>query len=133
MPTPARVRRRIAEAIVKKIPAAKPTAKPVRRNAAAAVPLPFDLKNLLLTLQAVRDGNFAVRIAGDHEGIEGKIAETLNDIIAANQRLSQEMSRAGQLVGKEGKTRHRVGIDRRSGAWGDMEGCRVSGSMQHLR
>ncbi len=63
-----------------------------------------------------------MRIAGDHEGIEGKIAETLNDIIAANQRLSEEMSRAGQLVGKEGKTRHRVGIDRRSGAWGDMEG-----------
>jgi HAMP domain-containing protein/CheY-like chemotaxis protein len=107
---------------VKKVPAGKALAKPVRKNGAPNAPVPFDLKNLLLTLQAVRDGNFSVRIAGDHEGIEGKIAETLNDIIAANQRLSEEMSRAGQLVGKEGKTRHRVGIDRRSGAWGDMEG-----------
>ena len=119
MQSPARVRRRIAKAApVKKLPAARTVAKAGRAKA----PVPFDLKNLLLTLQAVRDGNFSVRIAGDHEGIEGKIAETLNDIIASNQRLSEEMSRAGQLVGKEGKTRHRVGIDRRSGAWGDMEG-----------
>ena len=113
MQTPARVRRRIAKAPVKKIPALAKVARPRRKNGALPAPVPFDLKNLLLTLQAVRDGNFSVRIAGDHEGIEGKIAETLNDIIAANQRLSEEMSRAGQLVGKEGKTRHRVGIDRR--------------------
>jgi len=121
MQTPARVRRRIAKVSVKKIPTARTVAKPNGKRARAKAPLPFDLNNLLLTLQAVRDGNFSVRIAGDHQGIEGKIAETLNDIIASNQRLSEEMSRAGQVVGKEGKTRHRVGIDRRSGAWGDME------------
>ncbi|HEY0942213.1 MAG TPA: HAMP domain-containing protein [Steroidobacter sp.] len=85
-------------------------------------PLPFDLRNLLLILQAVRDGDFSVRIGEDYHGIEGKVAETLNEIIASNQRLAQEMSRAGTLVGKEGKTRHRMTIERRSGAWGDMEG-----------
>src|SRR5690242_8085725 len=113
MQTPARVRRRIAKAApVKKVPGARSVAKLARpKLARSKAPVPFDLKNLLLTLQAVRDGNFSVRIAGDHEGIEGKIAETLNDIIASNQRLSEEVSRAGQLVGKEGKTRHRVGID----------------------
>src|SRR5687768_11838065 len=112
MQTPARVRRRIAKAPVKKMPARKAPRVRVR------APLPFDLKNLLLTLQAVRDGDFSVRIGGDYEGLEGKIAETLNEIIIANQRVAQEMSRAGQLVGKEGKTRHRMNIDRRAGAWG---------------
>src|SRR5687767_8358661 len=104
MQTPARVRRRIAKAPVKKLPSP--------RAPRARAPLPFDLKNLLLTLQAVRDGDFSVRIRGDYEGLEGKVAETLNEIIASNQRLAQEMSRAGQLVGKDGRTRHRMGIDR---------------------
>ena len=50
-----------------------------------------------------------------------KLADTFNEIVASNQRLAQELERAGQTVGKEGKTRHRVTMDRRSGSWGAME------------
>ncbi|MET0536236.1 MAG: HAMP domain-containing protein, partial [Steroidobacter sp.] len=115
MQTTARVRQRTAKA------SARGAAKS-NSNIAPPPSQHFDLKGLLRTLQAVRDGDFSVRMPSDYEGIEGKVAETLNEIIGANQRLAQEMSRAGQLVGKEGKTRHRMTIDRRSGAWGDMEG-----------
>ena len=47
-----------------------------------------DLKNLLRALQAMRVGDFTVRMAGDQIGIAGKIADTFNEIIAANQRMS---------------------------------------------
>jgi HAMP domain-containing protein/CheY-like chemotaxis protein/signal transduction histidine kinase len=81
----------------------------------------LDLKKLLRALQAVRDGDFSARLPSDRTGIGGKIADTFNEIIASNQRVARELERAGQMVGKEGKTRHRVTVDRRSGAWGAME------------
>ncbi len=91
-----------------------------RRARAAAEPA-LDTKKLLRALQAVRDGDFSVRLPSDRVGIAGKVADAFNEIVASNQRLAREMERAGQLIGKDGKTRHRVTIDRRSGAWGDIE------------
>ena len=79
------------------------------------------MRKLLRALQAVRDGDFSVRLPSDQTGIVGKIADTFNEIVVANQRMARELERAGQTVGKDGKTRHRVSIDRRSGAWGAME------------
>ena len=38
----------------------------------------------------------------------GKIADTFNEIVAANQRMAQQLERVGQVVGREGKTRQRV-------------------------
>src|SRR5690349_7976238 len=81
----------------------------------------LDLRKLLRALQAVRDGDFSVRLPGDKTGLLGKIADTFNEIVTSNQRLARELERAGQVVGKEGKTRHRVTSDRRPGAWGAME------------
>src|SRR5215203_1843972 len=76
---------------------------------------------LLAALQAVRVGDFSVRISGDHVGIEGKIADTFNEIVAANQRMAQQLERVGQRVGKEGKTKQRVRFGLSSGSWGEME------------
>jgi HAMP domain-containing protein/signal transduction histidine kinase/DNA-binding response OmpR family regulator len=93
----------------------------LKRKAKSAADPEIDLKKLLRALQAVRDGDFSVRLPSDKTGIGGKVADTFNEIVASNQRVAREMERAGQMVGKEGKTRHRVTIDRRSGAWGAME------------
>ena len=81
----------------------------------------LDVRKLLRALQAVRDGDFSVRLASDQTGLAGKVADTFNEIVISNERLARELERAGQIVGKDGKTRHRVSIDRRSGAWGAME------------
>src|SRR4029453_450776 len=67
-----------------------------------------DLRVLLSALQAMRDGDFSVRLPGDWTGLEGKIADTFNEIVAANQKMAQELNRVGQVVGKEGKTRERT-------------------------
>jgi len=81
----------------------------------------LDQRKLLRALQAVRDGDFSVRLPSDHTGLAGKVADTFNEIVTANQRLAQELARAGQIVGKDGQTRYRMSSDRRSGAWGAME------------
>ena len=50
---------------------------------------PFDLNNLLYALQAMKVGDFSVRMAGDQLGIEGKIADAFNEIVAANERMAK--------------------------------------------
>ena len=87
----------------------------------AAVAPELDLKKLLRALQAVRDGDFIVRLAPDQTGLGGKIADAFNEMVSANERMASELERAGQMVGKEGKTRVRVSSERRTGAWGEME------------
>src|SRR5947209_338626 len=82
----------------------------------------FDPVELLHVLQTMRTGDFSVRMPADRIGIAGKIADTFNDIVAANQRMARQLDRVGQVVGKEGKTRQRVRFGLTSGAWGEMEG-----------
>jgi methyl-accepting chemotaxis protein len=81
----------------------------------------FDLHLLLNGLQAISAGEFSVRLPGHWTGLEGKIADTFNEIVAANQKMAQELKRVGQVVGKEGKTRERTRFDQSKGAWGEME------------
>jgi HAMP domain-containing protein/CheY-like chemotaxis protein/signal transduction histidine kinase len=81
----------------------------------------LDLKKMLRALQAVRDGDFSARLPTDMTGLAGKIADTFNELVSCNQRLCNELERAGQMVGKEGKTRVRISNERRTGAWGYME------------
>jgi HAMP domain-containing protein len=76
---------------------------------------------LLRALLAVRDGDFTVRLPGDWVGLDGKVADTVNDIVSANHRMAAELARVGQEVGKQGRTRQRVRFDRSAGAWGRME------------
>src|SRR4051812_5145773 len=57
-----------------------------------------DLSLVLTTLQAMRDGDFSVRLPGDWIGLEGKVADTFNQIIASNQQMAQELRRIGQVI-----------------------------------
>jgi len=79
------------------------------------------LNELLNALQAMRVGDFTVRMAGDRVGLIGKIGDTFNDIVATNQRMAQQLERVGQVVGREGRTRQRVRLGLSDGAWGEME------------
>jgi HAMP domain-containing protein/CheY-like chemotaxis protein/signal transduction histidine kinase len=79
------------------------------------------LHELLHALQAMRTGNFSVRLPTDRTGLEGKIADTFNEIVAANERMARELEHVGQVVGREGKTRTRVRFGLFGGAWGGME------------
>src|SRR5687768_5808798 len=60
----------------------------------------FDLQSLLYGLQAISAGEFSVRLPGHWTGLEGKIADTFNEIVAANQKMARDLKRVGQVVGK---------------------------------
>src|SRR6201987_2258456 len=101
-------------------------------GAAAAVPVKSnghtngglgasELALILANLQTMRDGDFSVRLPGSWIGIAGKIADTFNEIVAANQQMAEELKRVGQVVGKEGRTRERTRFQKSGGAWGEME------------
>src|SRR5437016_9720342 len=80
-----------------------------------------DQHQLLHAMQAMRLGDFSVRLPGDQTGLSGKIADAFNEIVAANQRMAQQLDHVGHVVGREGKTRQRVRFGLSAGAWGEME------------
>ncbi len=80
-----------------------------------------ELVAILTSLQTMRDGDFSVRLPGSWVGLQGKIADTFNEIVAANQQMAEELRRVGQVVGKEGKTRERTRFHEHRGSWGTME------------
>ena len=111
-----------------------PQAEQAGTSTNAAEHMPFDQSNgagigippghlnaLLTALQAMRRGDFSVRLAEVHDGVLGKIADTFNDIVSANQELAEQLEHVGQVVGCEGNVRQRVRTTRASGTWGEME------------
>src|SRR5262252_1054856 len=95
--------------------------KPVATEAPAHTTSALDLHAVLAALHAMRDGDFSVRLPGDWTGLDGKIADTFNAIVASNQQMAHELHRVGHVVGKEGRTRERTRFNQSKGAWGEME------------
>nr|ART36785.1 D426 [uncultured bacterium] len=84
-------------------------------------PVRFDqLSELLNGLQAMRRGDFSVRLQAVHYGVLSKIADTFNEIVVANEEMAQQLEKVGQGVGREGKIRQRVKLSLASGAWTEM-------------
>src|ERR1700751_214009 len=102
--------------------AARPVIAEATPGNGHAVAEPADLSVILGALQRMQQGDFSARLPGSWTGLPGKIADTFNDIIAANEHMARELKRVGQVVGKEGRTRERTRFRTLKGAWGEMEG-----------
>jgi hypothetical protein len=59
-------------------------------------------------LADVGDGDFSARMPLEWTGVAGKIADRLNDVIAANETLDAELARVSLVVGTEGKLSQRA-------------------------
>ena len=79
------------------------------------------LQQLLAAMTQVRDGDFSVQLPVHWEGIEGKLADAFNDIVAQNRRLANDMAGVARKVGGEGRTRQRMPAANRQGQWSEME------------
>ncbi|HYF70145.1 MAG TPA: HAMP domain-containing protein [Ohtaekwangia sp.] len=77
----------------------------------------IDSRELLRVLTEVKNGNFTVRMPLDQEGLTGKICDTLNDIISMNDRMTEEFTRAGNTIGKQGKLTERIELPNSHGSW----------------
>src|SRR5581483_7323868 len=76
---------------------------------------------ILESLNTMKNGDFSVRLPVSWTGLAGRIADNFNEIVATNERMAQELRRVGQAVGKEGRTRERIRLERRRGSWDEME------------
>src|SRR4029453_12429103 len=83
----------------------------------------IDSRQLLTALVAFKRGDFSARLPDDWTGVAGKIADTFNEVIRTNQRLTQELERIVHVVGKEGRITQRASLNNVSDSWADAIGC----------
>jgi len=83
----------------------------------AATSNELDTDLLLQTLARFKAGDFSARLPENWTGAAGKIADSLNDIIAKNERFSRELLRLRQVVGKEGRIHQRISTGGSDGGW----------------
>ncbi len=76
-------------------------------------------RDLLDALVRFRDGDFEVRIASDFTGIDGKVADVFNGILAVSARRAEEIARVCRVVGKEGKLKQRMNVPGAVRGWAD--------------
>ncbi len=79
-----------------------------------------DTRVLLAALTALRQGDSTVRLPVEWTGMQGKIAETFNDVVELNERMAEELARLRQKVGKEGKLKQRAQMGDVRGFWRDQ-------------
>ena len=77
----------------------------------------LDYSTLLKVLMEVKNGNFNVRMPIDEVGMNGKICDTLNEIISLNEKMVHEFTRAGNTIGKQGKLTQRIELSDARGSW----------------
>ena len=75
----------------------------------------IDRRQLLNALTRLKRGDFTVRLDEAHSGVDGKISDAFNQVVELNQRISVELARLSQLVGKEGRISERASL-------GDVQG-----------
>ncbi len=83
----------------------------------------LDRRQLLAALQGFKRGSFDVRLPEDWIGLDGKIADAFNDVVARNQRMSRELKRLRRVVGQEGRIAERADIGDVEGSWADSVHC----------
>jgi signal transduction histidine kinase/HAMP domain-containing protein/ActR/RegA family two-component response regulator len=72
---------------------------------------------LLSVLSDVNNGDFSVRMPLNWTGVAGKIADRLNNVIAANETLGIELAKVSRVVGKEGKLSQRLALRGSDQVW----------------
>src|SRR5246500_416726 len=80
-------------------------------------PSKLDSRKLLQVLTAVKRGDFSARLPDDWTGIDGKIADTVNEIIELMADSTEDIERVSRAVGKEGKLSQRAAVPVAKGAW----------------
>src|SRR6201997_919324 len=99
------------------------TTKARPRNRSQTNGSELDTKQLLAALMAFKRGDFSARLPEHWTGVPGKIADTFNTVIESNQRMTRELGRIVNVVGKEGKITQRASLNNVSDSWADAIGC----------
>jgi HAMP domain-containing protein/signal transduction histidine kinase/DNA-binding response OmpR family regulator len=72
---------------------------------------------LLGALDALRRGEYGIRLPVHSTGIAGRISDRFNEVVELNERMTKELARLGRMVGKEGRLQQRVVVPGVTGFW----------------
>jgi HAMP domain-containing protein len=72
---------------------------------------------LLNALMALKKGDFSYKMPYNHTGINGKVADTFNEIMDMQESLMNEVQTVARVVGKEGKLSRRFVHKNGGGSW----------------
>ena len=72
---------------------------------------------ILAKLVRFRNGDFSVRLPGEWDGTDGRIAEVFNQIATQEDRITKEVARMSRVVGKEGRLMQRMMLPGAIGGW----------------
>jgi signal transduction histidine kinase/DNA-binding response OmpR family regulator/HAMP domain-containing protein len=79
----------------------------------------LEKRQLLKALIALKQGDFSARLPSDWTDIDGKIADTFNEILDLKHHTVRELNRLSRVVGKDGKLSQRAALGAGRGAWAD--------------
>ena len=77
----------------------------------------LDRASLLSALTRLKKGYFDARLPGDLLGLDGKIADTFNEVVELHQAMSRELERLSDAVGKQGRLSERAYLPGVGGSW----------------
>jgi len=76
-----------------------------------------DLRRLLAAMRDLRDGEFDTRLPMSEDPLLAEIADAFNGIAKLNERLSEEMMRVANTIGRQGQMNDRASIGPAMGGW----------------
>src|SRR5687768_15648143 len=76
-------------------------------------------RQLLSALTVLKEGDFSVRLPSDLVGLDGKIADTFNEVAERKERFGKSLTRLQNEVGRKGKIGDRLEMGDATGAWAD--------------
>ncbi len=76
-------------------------------------------RQLLASLATLQEGDFSARLPGDLTGLDGKIADTFNEVVGRLERYTISVSRLRNEVGRKGKFNERLPVGDAVGGWSD--------------
>ncbi len=76
-----------------------------------------DLQALLDGLRDLRAGEFGVRLARSTHPLMSDIAIAFNDVASRNERMTRELERVSDTVGRQGDMTARVSLEGMTGGW----------------
>ena len=74
-------------------------------------------RQLLSTLTALRDGDFSARLPSDWIGLDGKVADTFNEVVGRMERFGDSLVRLRNEVGRKGRISERMPTENAVAGW----------------
>jgi HAMP domain-containing protein/CheY-like chemotaxis protein len=90
-----------------------------RRGVPGNDPSRADLRALLDGLRDLRDGDFGVRLTGSSDPFMADIATAFNDVASRNERMTRELRRISDTVGRQGVMTARATLEGMPGDWAE--------------